>query len=1006
MSGAVAITGELRNKLYCINLSQLRSLEKALNLRERNPLLTNSPTSKFRNHSRCSHVGDAMLEYATRSNICHGLATNLSDFKMPLPKCVICGMAKTRRTALRRLRVQHLTELKVGTKLQVDIQGPMQVTALEGERYCTLGLDYHSDKTFIAFHDTKDASATHIQDWINREYIARGHTLQVIKCDNDKIFLSEQFRKACQQKGIRFELSQAYNPEQNSRIEKRFEYIDGLARANLINYQIIWGLANPPIKLFTYAMTYAVYISDRIRPSFLNKTISAYEAFTGERPDLSRAVPFGTLGICSTRDIKPPSTIKKLDSRGFEGVFIGFDPEHFPGYRMMTKSFPPQFYTIRNVKFDLIKNDLAITKFGEHHSDFEVDNVTMETFHNISTEYDSDQIHSDVGRDGSSSVHSQQSDSSDNESNHETRPVKRAKRDYYIPHREPYGFRRDREKVMKNMERALIWHTAYKLLDLSNVYTPTSFKQALSCPDAPQWRKGIIKEVMSQFNKDTHERVVLPSGATAIQSKWIFKVKINQDNTIQYKVRLVAQGQTQIYGIDFDETYSPVARLETTRSFFARAAQYEWIIHQMDVDTAYLNASLDHTIYMKPPQGFRAGGDILCPPEYICKKGEVLKLKKAIYGTKQAGLQWFKLLRDFILSIGYTQCKSEGCLFYRDDESGHNEILIYVDDLLIAGDSIDRTFTVKNQFKQRFEMKDLGECKRFLGINVNQNLNNHSITISAQQYIESIIKDFDMEDDSLYPPTEYPFLPEYILNKSMEPTPQEAATSEYINLKNIYRKLVGKLSYLADKVRADILTAVGTINSYTSNPGWVHWYAAIHIVRYLKGTLNLGLIFRQVPDEEFVLRCWADSNLADGKNQVKSKTGGVILLGNSLIKSISHRQGSVATSTTHAEINALLEITHDIMYFRGFFSEINLELEEPTIIYEDNQAAIALSKNPGKSNVRYLELGIAAIREQILLGSIEIEYVNTAFNIADFFTKPLINELFYKFRDALGFVFI
>jgi hypothetical protein len=94
------------------------------------------------------------------------------------------------------------------------------------------------------------------------------------------------------------------------------------------------------------------------------------------------------------------------------------------------------------------------------------------------------------------------------------------------------------------------------------------------------------------------------------------------------------------------------------------------------------------------------------------------------------------------------------------------------------------------------------------------------------------------------------------------------------------------------------------------------------------------------------------------------------------------------------------------MYFRGFFSEINLELEEPTIIYEDNQAAIALSKNPGKSNVRYLELGIAAIREQILLGSIEIEYVNTAFNIADFFTKPLINELFYKFRDALGFVFI
>jgi hypothetical protein len=142
----------------------------------------------------------------------------------------------------------------------------MQTSAFGGEKYCTLGLDYHSDKTFIAFHDTKDASASHIQDWIDNEYKARGHQLCIIKCDNDKVFLSEQFRNACRHKGIRFELSQAYNPEQNSRIEKRFEYIDGLARANLINYQIIWGLANPPIKLFTYAMAYAVYLSDRIRP--------------------------------------------------------------------------------------------------------------------------------------------------------------------------------------------------------------------------------------------------------------------------------------------------------------------------------------------------------------------------------------------------------------------------------------------------------------------------------------------------------------------------------------------------------------------------------------------------------------------------------------------------------------------------------------------------------------------------------------------------------------------
>jgi hypothetical protein len=534
-----------------------------------------------------------------------------------------------------------------------------------------------------------------------------------------------------------------------------------------------------------------------------------------------------------------------------------------------------------------------------------------------------------------------------------------------------------------------------------------SLKQALSCSDAEFWRRGIIKEIQSQFDKGTHKRVVLPRGATAIQSKWIFRVKAKPDGTVQYKARLVAQGQTQIYGIDFDETYSPVARLETTRVFFARAAQYEWKIHQMDVDTAYLNATLDHTIYMKPPQGFRADEEVLCPPDYVCKRGEVLQLMKAIYGTKQAGLQWFKLLRQFILSIGYVQCKFDGCLFTRDDDDyGHNEILVYVDDLLIAGESLERTYIVKEQFKDRFEMKDLGLCEKFLGINVNQDFNDHSITLSAREYTESIIREFDMEDDNTYPPTNFPFLPAFVLTKGMCPTPEEAATREYINLKDMYRKLVGKLSYLADKVRADILTAVGMVNAYTTNPGWIHWCSAIHIVRYLKGTLNLGLTMRQIPEKDFILTCWADSNLADGVSQTKSKSGGVIMLGNSLVRSISHRQGSVATSTQHAEVNALVEVLHEVMTFRGLLSECGLEFEEPTKVYEDNQAAIALTKNPGNSKVRYLELGVAAIREQIEFGTIEVLYINTTLNVADFFTKPLIGELFYRFRKALGFVFI
>jgi hypothetical protein len=834
VTGLTVIVGELRDRLYSIKLSQLRNLEKALLGRETDLIHGNNPALTVRNHNRCSHVGNRMLENALRNDLCDGLSSNLSDFKVALPKCVICGQAKAKRRPLRRLMVQYKSKLIVGSKLQVDIQGPMQVEAVNGERYCTLGLDYHSDKTFIAFHKTKDESAQIVENWITGEYKANKHELSIIKCDNDPVYLSTHFTQRCHAQGIRFQKSQAYNPEQNSRIEKRFEYIDGLARANLYNYQVIWELKQPPIKLFPYAMAYAIYVSDRLRPSYLDKSISAHEAFTGERPDLRTSIPFGTLGICCMTDIKPKSSMKKMDDRGFPAIFIGFDPTHSPGYLMMTKSHPPRIFVCRNVTFDLVKNDLALEKYESHHELFSVNHITSASFKNISNQY----VNTDpnVGSEDSSSKNS---DDEEDEPAEEL-PKKRVRRtnkeiNHEIDYRDKFNFRSANNNAMKRMENLLEQKDSNKLFLLSDIYTPMSLKQALSCSDAEFWRRGIIKEIQSQFDKGTHKRVVLPRGATAIQSKWIFRVKANRDGSLQYKARLVAQGQTQIYGIDFDETYSPVARLETTRVFFARAAQYEWIIHQMDVDTAYLNATLDHTIYMRPPQGFRADEEVLCPPDYICKKGEVLQLMKAIYGTKQAGLQWFKLLRQFILSIGYVQCKFDGCLFTRnDDEHGHNEILVYVDDLLIAGESLERTQIVKQQFKDRFEMKDLGLCERFLGINVKQDFDNHRITLSAREYTESIIKEFDMEDNDIYPEAKFPYSPECVLTKGMCPTPEEAIKQEYIDLKVMYRKLVGKLSYLADKVRADILTAVGMVNAYTTNPGWDHWCCAIHIVQYLK----------------------------------------------------------------------------------------------------------------------------------------------------------------------------
>jgi hypothetical protein len=513
--------------------------------------------------------------------------------------------------------------------------------------------------------------------------------------------------------------------------------------------------------------------------------------------------------------------------------------------------------------------------------------------------------------------------------------------------------------------------------------------------------KAMTKEIMSHYQHNTHQVVEAPIDANIVDSKWIFTVK-EREGKIIYKSRLVARGFSQEQGVDYDETYSPVACHPTIQIFFARSAYNHWRIHQMDVDTAYLNAVLDHNIYMKPPEGFRAGGVILCPPEYICKPNHSLKLLKALYGTKQAGRQWFKRLREFIISIGYKQAKSDQCLFYVDSYEGHNEILVYVDDILIAGDSLDETIWVKNAFKKEFSMKDLGLCKKFLNILVDQNFPNGTITLSASPVIARVISEFQFDDDLNYPIVDIPLDP--IRKLSADMCPQSDEEKEVMQ-RIPFQKLMGILQYLGDKVRYDILQALGTISAFMHNPGINHWVALVRVVQYLKGTRNLGLILGR-KGEEIHLTAWADANLADGKTTLRSRTGGVLMYGKSLIRCISHRQSSTASSTVQAEVNALHEVMKEVEFFRGLLTEMGIPNISATTIYEDNQSTIALTQTPGgsKRRTRYLELKLGEIREFVEVGTIYIQQVSSEDNIADFFTKSLAGQKFIQFRDFLGFI--
>jgi hypothetical protein len=384
----------------------------------------------------------------------------------------------------------------------------------------------------------------------------------------------------------------------------------------------------------------------------------------------------------------------------------------------------------------------------------------------------------------------------------------------------------------------------------------------------------MIEEYQSIIKNDVWEIVPRPKGKDVVSSKWLFKIKHAIDGSIEkYKARFVVRGFSQKEGIDYEETFTPVARYTSIRTIISLVAKLKWKLHQIDVKTAFLNGIIEEQVYIEQPQGF----------EVEDRKSHVCRLKKALYRLKQAPIAWYGRIDNLLTSLGFTKSKADSNLYFKIMENEPVILLLYVDDLFLTGEE-KIIVECKQRLVAEFEMKYLGLMHYFLGLEVWQSPKR--IFLNQGKYTVEILKRSNMLEC-----------------KSMN-TPMEAKlkllvdTSSYLIDATLYRQIIGSLIYLTN-TRPNICFAVNTLSQFRVEPGRVHLVAAKHVMRYLKGTMDYGLSYDG--DHDFTLSGYTDADWAGSVADRKSTFGCCFSLGSSMISWQSRKQSSISLSTAEAE---------------------------------------------------------------------------------------------------------
>ncbi|CAN1266026.1 Retrovirus-related Pol polyprotein from transposon TNT 1-94 [Linum perenne] len=897
--------------------------------------------------------------------------------------CRVCPLAKQQRLQFHCSSSQAVDTFDL---IHVDIWGPYSTPTLNGDRYFLTIVDDRSRFTWVSLMKSKSDARKLLMDFCVMVKVQFHKLIKVVRSDNGLEFNMPEFYSS---KGIIHQTSCVYTSQQNGRVERKHQHVLAVTRALLIQSSL-------PISFWGYAVLHSVHLINRLpTPVLQGKT--PFDILMNTETTYQHLRVFGCLAYASTL----VHNRTKLDHRANPCVFLGF-PANTKGFLLYNLTnnqvitsrdvmfhemiFPftcPKDFVIASGDYTEVLKLFETQKMAENveqwHSCFKMAE-NDETQNNDSVLNDHVQFNGAGSQIGPHLMDEQPP--SDNQNGLDNSPIIASRvrrpparlRDYYCN-----NFNSNIKYPIQDCVSLtkLSNHYQQVILAITNETEPVHYKDAVG---NSKWVEAMNSELNSLHTTNTWSLVSLPPNKKAIGCKWVYKIKYKADGSIErYKARLVAKGYTQTAGIDYTDTFAPVAKLTTVRALLSLASIKGWFLHQLDVNTAFLHGDLFEDVYMKPPLGLH-----LDSPNLVCK------LNKSLYGLKQASRQWNFKLTEFLQIRGFSQSKADYSLFTKNQNGLFLAVLVYVDDIIMTGNDDQGIQNLKTQLHEKFTIKDIGELKFFLGLEIARS--SRGISLCQRKYALEIISDSGLAASK---PISCPSDANSRLSISsgdplIDPSP--------------YRRLVGRLIYLCT-TRPDIAFTVNYLSQFMSKPTDLHMKAALRVVRYIKTDPGFGLFFSSTSSMQ--LHAFSDSDWAGCPDSRRSTTGFCVYLGDSLISWKSKKQVTISRSSAEAEYRALAATACELLWLKSLFHDLLFDFTTPISLYCDSTSAIRMAENPvAHERTKHIEIDCHLIRDCVTSGFIRVIQVPTANQLADIMTKSLGPHIFLPLVSKLGLLSI